>query len=132
MNRLTAYSPSITLACLLVLAACCREPSNEVHGIWKGKTKIDQDITITLKPDSTIQIETETEGVRQIRKGTYQIIDRRLRISLTSVETFTGGSVRREEKADQDEAVFTITSSNEMVLRRGTQAMVLERVSGPR
>jgi hypothetical protein len=109
------------------LPGCSSDPAKKLYGTWKGKSKIDQDIAITIRPDSTIEIETQVDTVRQIRKGTYKIIDRRLRISLSDLETFAGDVVKREKKIDQDEALLTLTSADEMVLRKGTQAIVLQR-----
>ncbi len=117
--------------CILGFYACSLDRSKELQGTWKGTTKIDQNITITIGPDSTIEIETEVDSVRQIRKGTYQIIDRRIRIALNSLETDTDGAVKRETKEDQDEALFTMTGKDEMVLRRGTQAIILHRTREP-
>ncbi len=115
-------------AIALVVTSCRKKPLEKLYGTWTGTSKIDQDITITLRPDSTIEIETEADSVRQVRKGTYQIVDRRLRIVLKSVETYTGDSVRREMKNEHDEAVFTLTYDDELVLRRGAQVLVLHRV----
>ena len=81
-----------------------------------------------IRPDSTIEISTMVDDtIRQIRKGTFTLVDRRLRISLTSLDTYSGESVKHESKIDQDEALVTFTSADEIVLRKGTQAMVLER-----
>ena len=113
------------------LSGCSAEPAKELLGTWKGTTKIDQEITITIRKDSTIEIETVADSVRDIRKGTYQVIDRRLRIALTVRETQSGDLVKREPKFDQEEALFTFTAANEMVLREGTQAIILERIKGP-
>ncbi len=116
------------LLVIAILPGCSRDPLERLYGTWKGKTRIDQDITITIKRDSTIAIETEDDSLRQIRRGTYQVIDRRLRISLASVETYEGDSVRTQVKVDHDEAVFTLTGADELVLRRGQMAIVLEKV----
>jgi len=119
---------SILLAVGLICILGCKTDSRSMlFGRWEGKTKIDQDIAITIRPDSTIEIETQADSSTQIRKGTYQIVDRRLRIALTSLETVTGKTVKRENKADQDEALFTMIGENEMVLRKGTQAIILHR-----
>ncbi len=118
-------------ASLAGVAACSHDPGERLYGTWKGKTKIDQDITITIRQDSTIAIETEADSVRRVQKGTYQIIDRRLRISLTSVDTYEGDSVSTRLKSDHDEAVFTLTAANELVLRRGEMAIILEKVGEP-
>lgn len=118
--------------CILGFYACGADPAISLHGTWTGKTKIDQNITITIGPDSTIEIETEVDSSKQIRKGTYRIIDRRIRITLSSLETYTGDVIKREAKMDQDEALFTMTGKDEMVLRKGTQAIVLQRTRGPR
>ncbi len=108
--------------------ACTESTEERLCGVWKGTTRIDQSITITIRPDSTIAIETTEDSVIQIREGTYTILDRRLRIRLTTLERRIGSNVRRETKPDQDEAVFTFTGKNEMVLRKGLQAIVMERV----
>jgi len=125
----------VVLPLILVLgfaeSGCSNDPAKELWGTWKGKTRIDEDITITIRPDSTIEIETGTDSVRQIRKGTYRIVDRRLRITLSTFDTYQGDIVKRRTKADQDEALFTFTGRNEMVLREGTQAIVLTRVEAP-
>lgn len=120
----------ITVLCLglFVAVGCKKDSLHQLYGAWEGKTRIDQSITVTIRPDSTIRIETDTENGRQIRSGTYAIIDRRIRIALTSLETYSGDTVKREKKADQDEALFTFTGENEMVLRKGTQAIILHRV----
>lgn len=122
---------SLFVTCLFFLPGCSKDPLRDLYGTWKGQTKIDQTMTITLRPDSTIEIEIQGEDVRTVRKGTYELVDRRLRTTLTTLETFTGKAVKREEKVDQDEAVLTMTSKNELVLRKGTQAVVLERVLTP-
>jgi hypothetical protein len=121
---------SIVLA-FAFLPGCSDDPVKDLYGTWTGKTRIDQDMTITIRQDRTIEIETQVDSVRQIRKGTYTIIDRRLRIALTTLDTYTGNVVKRETKADQDEALFTFTSRNEMVLRKGTQAIILQRAEAP-
>jgi hypothetical protein len=112
-------------------AGCNRDPLSGLYGTWAGKTRIDQNISITMRPDSTIEIETQVDSARQVRKGTYQVIDRRLRIALSSLETYTGDVIKRETKVDQDEALFTMTGKDEMVLRKGTQAIILHRTRGP-
>lgn len=126
---MSARTSSFFLAFALAgIIGCTSDPWSKLYGTWEGKTRIDQNISITMRPDSTIEIETETDSGRQISKGTYQIIDRRIRIALTSVETYTGNVAKLENKADQDEALFTFAGKNEMVLRKGTQAIVLHRV----
>ncbi len=112
-------------------SGCSRDPLDQLYGTWKGKTKIDQDITMTFGRDSTIAIETvqEEDSIRKIQRGTFQIVDRRIRIWLTSLETYTGGSVKREKKTGADEAVFTLTMGDELILRRGLSAIVLQKVS---
>lgn len=132
MKRYQSVVGPFFFALLLVqLSACSKDPREKLYGTWKGTTKIEQNITITIRPDSTIEIDTQVDSVREIRKGTYTIVDRRLRIALTRRETYTGDRVVREDKVDQDEAVFTFTGENEMVLRKGTQAMILQRVAAP-
>jgi hypothetical protein len=130
MKRYTCIVAVMSVV-LAFLSGCGNDPVKDLYGTWTGKTRIDQGITITIRQDRTIEIETQVDSVRQIRKGTYTIVDRRLRIALTSLDTYTGNIVKRETKADQDEALFTFTSHNEMVLRKGTQAIVLQRVDGP-
>jgi hypothetical protein len=114
---------------LISLLSCSRDPLERLYGTWKGKTRIDQDITITIRPDSTIAIETEVDSIRQIKRGTYRVVDRRLRILLTSTETIEGDSVKTQRRLDQDEAVYTLTSAKELVLRRGEMAIVLQRTN---
>ena len=115
------------------LLACSRRSGDELYGTWQGRTRIDQDISITIRRDSTIEITTTVDDtIRQIRKGTYALVDRRLRISLTGLDTFKGNVVTHENKIDQDEALVTFTSADEIVLRKGTQAMVLERATSTR
>jgi hypothetical protein len=119
---------SIVLIICLGLAACNSTSGDKLYGTWQGKTRIEQDITMMIRPDSTIEISTMVDDtIRQIRKGTFTLVDRRLRISLTSLDTYSGESVKHESKIDQDEALVTFTSADEIVLRKGTQAMVLER-----
>jgi len=108
--------------------SCRNDPLSKLYGRWEGKTKFDQDISITLNRDSTIEIETQTDEGRQIRTGTYRIVDRRIRIALTTLEIHSGNTVKREKRIDQDEAVFTMTGKDEMVLREGTQAIILRRI----
>jgi hypothetical protein len=117
--------------CLFILTGCNRDPLSGLYGTWEGKTRIDQNISITMRPDSTIEIETEVDSARQVRKGTYHVIDRRLRIALSSLETYAGDVIKHETKVDQDEALFTMTGKDEMVLRKGTQAIILHRTRGP-
>jgi hypothetical protein len=112
----------------LALLGCGKTVEERLCGTWEGTTRIDLPITITIRPDSTIQSETKEDSGHVVRAGTYSIVDRRLRIHLTSVERIVGDSVRREDKIDHDEATFTFTGENEMVLRKGLQAIVLERV----
>jgi hypothetical protein len=114
------------------LPGCGNDPASKLYGTWKGKTKIDQDIAITIRPDTTIEIETQIDTVRQIRKGTFTLVDRRLRIALTTLDTYFGDVIKHEAKIDQDEALYTFTSDDEIVLRKGTQAIILQRVEGPR
>ena len=116
---------------IFALGGCNKDPLNGLYGKWEGQTRIDQNISITMRPDSTIEIETEVDSARQIRKGTYQVIDRRIRIALSSLETYTGAVIKHETKVDQDEALFTMTGKDEMVLRKGTQAIILHRTRGP-
>lgn len=113
-----------------IVPGCNRNPLTGLYGTWEGKTRIDQNIVITMRPDSTIEIETEEDSARQVRKGTYQVIDRRIRITLSSLETYTGDVVKRETNMDQDEALFTMTGRDEMVLRKGAQAIILHRTRG--
>lgn len=128
MSIIKIIPASMLLAILFSgLSSCSHDPLEHLYGTWKGKTKIDQDITMIIKPDSTIAIETEEDSVKRVQKGTYQIVDRRIRIVLTSFEVFEGDSVRREKKKAHDEAVFTLTYYNELVLRRGEQVMVLHK-----
>ena len=110
-----------------VVSGCSRDAVDRLHGTWIGKTRIDQDITITIGKDSTIAIETADDSVRKVQRGTYQIVDRRIRISLDSLETYTESGVKRERKTGADEAVFTLTMGNELILRRGLQAIVLQK-----
>ncbi len=127
---------SLSGVCVVVLftfaagitPGCKQNPARDLCGTWRGTTKIDQEISITIRPDSTIEIETVADSVRQIRRGTYTLLDRRLRINLDTLETHVGDAVKREMKPDQDEAVLTFTGKNEIVLRKGLQAIVLERV----
>ena len=122
---------SLFVTCLFFLPGCSKDPLSDLYGTWKGQTKIDQTMTITLRPDSTIEIEIEGEDIRTVRRGKFQMVDRRLRTTLTTLETLTEKAVKREEKVDHDEAVLTMTSKNEMVLRKGIQAVVLDRVLTP-
>jgi hypothetical protein len=117
---------------LISSLSCSQDPLERLYGTWRGKTRIDQDITITIRPDSTIAIEIEADSVRQIKTGTYQVIDRRLRILLTSTQTFEGDSVKKQRKIEHDEAVYTVTRANELVLRRGEMAIVLGKVNDSR
>jgi hypothetical protein len=127
-RRVTRAAIAGLLLTILGLSACNSGSGDRLYGTWQGKTLIDQDISITIRPDSTIEISTTVDDtVRQIRKGTYALVDRRMRISLTTLDTYSSGDIRHESKIDQDEAVVTFTSADEIVLRRGTQAMVLER-----
>ncbi len=114
---------------VLQLLGCSKSVEQRLCGTWKGTTRIDQPMTITIRADSTIQIEMEGDSGRVVRRGTYSIVDRRLRIKLTTTETIDGDRVTREDKTDQDEATFVFTGENEMVLRKGLQAIVLERVT---
>lgn len=119
----------VSLILLLVsVTGCGRDPYEKLYGTWSGKTRIDQDITIRIHRDSTIEIETEVDSVRQVQKGTFQVIDRRIRIQFKTMETYTDQGVMRQEKTGTDEAVFTLTRSNELVLRRSLQAIVLQKV----
>ncbi len=111
-----------------VFFGCGKDPYERLYGTWSGKTRIDQDITIRIHRDSTIEIETDVDSVRQVQKGTFQIIDRRIRIQFKTMETYTDDGVVRQEKTGTDEAVFTLTRSNELVLRRSLQAIVLQKV----
>jgi hypothetical protein len=115
---------------LVGLPGCSNDPVSKLNGTWKGKTKIDQDIAITIRPDSTIEIETQVDTLRQIRKGTFRLVDRRLRIALTTLDTYAGDVIKHEAKVDQDEALYTFTSDDEIVLRKGTQVIILQRVEG--
>jgi putative alpha-1,2-mannosidase len=128
MRRSSFSTILIIVVCFAELSGCSDDPAKELYGTWKGKTRIDQNITMRIRSDSTIEIETDADSVRQIRKGTFAIVDRRLRVALDTLETYSGDVVRRQRKIDQDEALFTFTSKDEMVLRKGTQAIVLERV----
>ena len=119
------WLPLLALVCII---ACTKDRQDRLFGTWEGRTRIDQGISMTFRPDSTIEIETDADSVKQVRQGTFQIVDRRIRIALTLLETYSGNSVKREMKADQDEALFTFTGENEMVLRKGTQAIILHRV----
>ena len=139
LNDSTSFTPLMTRSSSIVAivflaidilgtSGCSKTVEQKLCGTWKGTTRIDQGITITLRPDSTIQIETEEDSVQVVRNGTYSIVDRRLRIRLTSQETIQGDLVTRKSKIDHEEAVFTFTGENEMVLREGLLAIVLERV----
>ncbi len=128
-NRASLPLLLLSAAFLAGVCACNRDPLDRLYGTWSGKTKTDQDITITIGRDSTIAIETVEDSVRKVQKGTYLIIDRRIRISLTTMETYEGDNVTRQKKTGADEAVFTLTRGNELILRRGLQAIVLQKVS---
>jgi hypothetical protein len=128
MRRRSFTTVFTLIVCLVECLGCSSDPAKELYGTWKGKTRIDQDIAITIRQDRTIEIETDADSVRQIRKGTFEIIDRRLRVAFDTLEIYNGDIVKRERKVDQDEALFTFTSDDEMVLRKGTQAIVLERI----
>jgi hypothetical protein len=128
MRRSSFSTILIIVVCFAGIFGCSNDPAKDLYGTWKGKTRIAQDIVMTIRNDKTIEIETDSDSVRQVRKGTFVIVDRRLRATLDTLETYTGNVVKRERKVDFDEALFTFISDDEMVLRKGTQAIVLERV----
>jgi hypothetical protein len=128
MRRSSFAAILIIVVCFAGIFGCSNDPAKDLYGTWKGKTRIAQDIVMTIRNDKTIEIETDSDSVRQVRKGTFVIVDRRLRATLDTLETYTGNVVKRERKVDFDEALFTFISDDEMVLRNGTQAIVLERV----
>jgi hypothetical protein len=128
MRRSSFAAILIIVVCFAGIFGCSNDPAKDLYGTWKGKTRIAQDIVMTIRNDKTIEIETDSDSVRQVRKGTFVIVDRRLRATLDTLETYTGNVVKRERKVDFDEALFTFISDDEMVLRKGTQAIVLERV----
>ena len=129
LNQRSQIALLVLVLCSLL--SCKNDPLQRLYGTWEGKTRIDQNISMTFRPDSTIEIETDTDYGKEIRKGTFQIIDRRIRIALTSLETYMGDTVKRQHKLDHDEALFTFTGKNEMVLRKGTMAIILHKKESP-
>jgi hypothetical protein len=131
MNKQNSLLFVILLLVLVAAGAGCgRQIPVNLVGTWKGTTKLDQDIIMTFGSDSSIRIETMVDSVRQVRGGTFHLVDRRVRIVLAYVETFAGNTPHRITKVDQDEAVLTMTHKDEFVLRKGDQVVIFEREGG--
>lgn len=125
--------PSLKLFLVLSSFAlsCNFEPKSNVLGRWKSEAITGEVVTYTFRPDSSIEIASESKGFKRVRTGRFSVNDSQMSIRLTAAETIEGDLRRRDTMRESDDVTYMLPTDQQLILQRGQKVLKLEKTDLP-